>query len=117
MCPPLPKSSLCYTADMPPVSQPRPPVQLELPLHVTPTPGFKVTRVENHIVLTPRPVQMWGSVKDAAAMMRRCERWVRMLAEAGVIPARRLPGAKKWDINLIELQAWIESGQQSRFFG
>ena len=89
--------------------------QLELPLMVMPSPSFKVTRVENHIVLTPRPLEAWGSTKDAALVMRRSDRFVRMMAEAGTIPARRLPGSKKWEIDLIELQRWIDSGRNAYF--
>lgn len=91
------------------------PEQLELPLNITPSPGFSVRRVEGHVVLTPRPVAMWGSVTDAAAMIRRSPRWVRMLCEAGVIEARKLPGAKMWDVNLMALQEWAESGAGAKF--
>ena len=87
--------------------------QLELPLNVTASPGFSVRRVEGHIVLTPRPVEMWGSVKDAARMIRRSDRWVRVLCEARLIEARKLPGAKMWDVNLIALQEWMQSGGES----
>lgn len=84
--------------------------QLELPLQVTASPAWTVRRVENHIVLTPKPVEMWGSTMDAAAMIRRSDRFVRMLCAAGIIPCRRLPGARRWDVNLIGLQEWAEGG-------
>ena len=89
--------------------------QLELPLNVTASPGFSVRRVEGHIVLTPKPVEMWGSVADAARMIRRSTRWVRMLCEAELIRARKLPNAKMWDVDLIWLQEWAESGKASKF--
>ena len=92
-------------------------MQLELPLSVTAAPGFSVRRVEGHVVLTPQPVQLWGSVKDAARMLRRSDRWVRILCEAGTIPARKLPGAKMWDVNLIGLQEWIDGGKPGDFLG
>ena len=78
--------------------------QLELPLNVSASPGFSVRRVEGHIVLTPKPVELWGSVDDAARMMHRSSRWVRLLCEAGVVEARKLPGAKRWDVNMVALQ-------------
>ena len=89
--------------------------QMELPLNVSASPGFSVRRVEGHIVLTPKPVEVWGSVTDAARMIRRSPRWVRMLCEAKLIEARKLPGAKMWDVNLMALQEWAESGLGSKF--
>lgn len=84
--------------------------QLELPLNLSASPGFKVQRIEQHIVLTPVPLKLWGSTAEAAAMIRRSERWVRILCESGMIKARRLPGAKRWDVDLMALQEWAESG-------
>lgn len=84
--------------------------QLELPLEVSASPGFRVQRVGEHVVLTPQPVKLWGSVGDAARMLRRSERWVRVLCEEGVIRARKLPGASRWDVDLLALQEWAEGG-------
>lgn len=85
------------------------PVQLELPLSVSVAPGFAVRPLQGGaVMIEPRPLQMWGSIADAAKMLRRSERRTRELAEAGIIPARKLPHAKMWDVNLIELQRWIE---------
>lgn len=84
--------------------------QLEFSLDVTPSPSFSVRRVEGHIVLTPRPLALWISTTDAARMLRRSSRWVRLLCESGVITARKLPLAKKWDVDAIALQEWINSG-------
>jgi len=87
-------------------------VQLELPLNVTASPAFSVSRLPSgHVVLTPKPLEMWISTDDAARMMRRSARWVRMLCEAGIIAARQLPGSRRWDVDAVALQEWIASGK------
>lgn len=91
------------------VPSPSHPNQLELPLNVAPTPGFSVRRIEGHIVLTPKPLEMLGSTKDAALIVRRSDRWVRLMCERKQIKARRLPGSRKWDVDLVALQEWVES--------
>lgn len=101
---------MCYSGPMATNSPRVAHLQMELPLSVAPCPGFRVREVEGHIVLTPTPLEMWGSTEDAARMIRRSSRWVRMLCEMGVIRARRLPGARRWDVDLLDLQRWIESG-------
>lgn len=104
---------MCYSGGMATASPYRA-EQLELPLNVTASPSFSVRRVEGHIVLTPRPLELWISTTDAARMLRRSPRWVRMLCEAGVIPARKLPQSSRWDVNGIGLQEWIESGSAEK---
>jgi hypothetical protein len=80
--------------------------QMELPLNVTASPSFAVSRLPSgHVVLTPQPLDLWISTEDAARMS--------MLCAAGVIRARRLPGAKRWDVDAIALQEWIASGESA----
>jgi hypothetical protein len=87
--------------------------QLELPLNLSVSAGFTVQRIDRHIVLTQKPIETWGSVKDAARRLRRSDRWVRVLCESGCIKARKLPGAKIWDVDMIALEEWIEQGDRS----
>lgn len=88
--------------------------QLELPLNITPSPSFGVSRLPSgHVVLTPRALDLWISTDDAARMMRRSSRWVRMLCDAGVIRARQLPRSKRWDVDAVALQEWINSGRNT----
>lgn len=106
---------LCYPSAMtasPRRSSAPHPDQLEFRFAPSVSAGFTVQRVENHIVLTQKPIEAFGSVADAAHRLRRSERWVRILCEAGVIPARKLPGAKMWDIDMIALEEWIAAGDR-----
>lgn len=50
-------------------------------------------------------------------MLRRSPRRTRELCEAGVIPARKLPGAKLWDVNLFALKEWMNTGRHTGFPG
>ena len=107
---------MCYIARMSAPSTLRSPLstQLELPLNITPSPSFGVSRLPSgHVVLTPRALDLWISTEDAARMMRRSSRWVRMLCDAGVIRARQLPLSKRWDVDAVALQEWINSGRNT----
>jgi len=113
---PLAERRVCYIARMSAPSTLRSPLstQLELPLNITPSPSFGVSRLPSgHVVLTPRALDLWISTVDAARMMRRSSRWVRMLCDAGVIRARQLPRSKRWDVDAIALQEWINSGRNT----
>lgn len=89
--------------------------QLELPLEISASPGFSVSRLPSgHVVLAPRPLDLWGSTEDAARMIRRSERWVRALCANGTIRARRLPGARRWDVDLVDLQEWAAKSTKER---
>ena len=105
---------MCYIARMSAPSTLRSPLstQLELPLNITPSPSFGVARYPSgQVMLTPRPLDLWISTETAAAMMRRSSRWVRILCESRTIRARRLPGAKRWDVDAVALQEWIARGE------
>lgn len=91
------------------------PNQLEFKLEIAPSPSFSVQRLASgDIVLKSRPMDLWISTEDAGLMLRRSARWVRMLCESEVIKARKLPGSKRWDVDSIALQEWIDSGAADR---